>query len=164
MLWLFFHCFFGRSFNFQVYIKLRDRRFFIEIITVISYRLHQLTFLVFDYSLIRSFLPVSYFVKDSLMRFFLICYRLFQMDTPNARNSECELVSENEVVSKAKGKKTQRKRWYVHKIGCVLLIIRCLSKRPFLTSRAWKKEFALKQPSIIIDETVYESYETSKTT
>ncbi|MFS7976567.1 hypothetical protein Hanom_Chr10g00893971 [Helianthus anomalus] len=48
------------------------------------------------------------------MRLFLICYKLFPMDTPNASNSDCELVSENEVVSKAKGKKTQRKktRWY----------------------------------------------------
>ncbi|KAJ0850921.1 hypothetical protein HanPSC8_Chr13g0586411 [Helianthus annuus] len=37
-------------------------------------------------------------------------HRLFPMDTPNASNSDCELVSENELVSKAKGKKTQRKK------------------------------------------------------
>ncbi|KAJ0540054.1 hypothetical protein HanHA300_Chr08g0293821 [Helianthus annuus] len=60
----FFHCFFGRSSNFQVCVKIRDRRFFIKIITVISYRLHQLTFLVFDYSLIRSFLHVATSLKS----------------------------------------------------------------------------------------------------
>ncbi|KAF5787120.1 hypothetical protein HanXRQr2_Chr10g0449231 [Helianthus annuus] len=74
------------------------------------------------------------------------------MDTPNASNSDCELVSENEVVSKAKGKKTQRKKQD--------------GKPPSAPQSAQTvsmKELALEQPTIIIDETVDESYETTET-
>ncbi|MFS7926703.1 hypothetical protein Hanom_Chr04g00300231 [Helianthus anomalus] len=68
------------------------------------------------------------------------------MDTPNASNSDCELVSANEVVFKAKGKKTQRKKQ---------------DGKP--QSAQSMKELSLEQPTIIIDETVDESYETSET-
>ncbi|MFS7904068.1 hypothetical protein Hanom_Chr01g00031581 [Helianthus anomalus] len=103
------------------------------------------------------------------MRLFLICYRMFPMDTPNASNSDCELVFENEVVSKAKEKKTQRKKqdgehyvfiiYHFSVFFNMVSILICF----FLYYIIGMKELSLEQPTIIIDEMVDESYETSET-